>query len=137
MRDKIFDLFRKKPEQKKEDAKPVEEVDGQRNSTRREATADLSRMVAVSFDVPNDWMMGIKGAKATLANRGSEVIAKAVVEVLYYNDDNDLLDKKTISFSGIKAKQKQSVGVPDHQTATRLDYNVISATGANEPFAKR
>ena len=92
-------------------------------------------MVLVKFAVPNSWMMGIKGAKATLTNRGNEVIAKAVVEIVYYNDDNDVVDKRTISFTDIKGKQTKTVAVPDHSTATRLEYNVTSAVG-NEPFAK-
>ena len=117
--------------------KPVEEESGERRSVRREAGSNLAQMVLVKFAIPNDWMMGIKGAKATLTNRSSETIVRAIVEVMYYNDDNDVLDKKTISFSNIKSKQTQTVSVPDHQTATRLEYNVVSATGANEPFASR
>ncbi|HUC80737.1 MAG TPA: FxLYD domain-containing protein [Flavisolibacter sp.] len=134
LRDKIADLFRKKPE--KEEAKPVEEAGGERRAVRREAGSNLAQMVTVRFEIPNDWMMGIKGAKASLKNNSSETIVKAVVEVVYYNDDGDQLDKRTISFSNIKSKQTQTVSVPDHQTATRLEYNVVSATG-NEPFAKR
>ena len=134
LRDKIADLFRKKPE--KEEAKPVEEAGGERRSVRREAGSNLAQMVTVRFEIPNDWMMGIKGAKASLKNNSSETIVKAVVEVVYYNDDGDQLDKRTISFSNIKSKQTQTVSIPDHQTATRLEYNVVSATG-NEPFAKR
>ena len=137
LRDKIADLFKKKPEEKGEEARPVEEENGQRQSTRREAGSSLVQMVTVKFTVPNEWMMGIKGAKATLTNRSSEAIAKAVVEVVYYNDDNDILDKRTISFGSIKSRQTQTVSIPDHQTATRLEYNVVSVTGANEPFAKR
>lgn len=137
LRDKIADLFRKKPEEKGEEAKPAEEENGERRSVRREAGSNLAQLVTVKFVIPNDWMMGIKGAKATLTNRSSETIAKAVVEVIYYNDDNDVLDKKTISFANIKSKQSQAISIPDHQTATRLEYNVVSATGANEPFAKR
>jgi len=137
LRDKIADLFRKKPEEKKEEAKPAEEENGERRSVRREAGSNLAQLVTVKFAVPNDWMMGIKGAKATLTNRSSEIIVKAVVEVIYYNDDNDVLDKKTVSFANIKSKQAQTISIPDHQTATRLEYNVVSATGASEPFAKR
>ena len=137
LRDKIFDLFKKKPAENKEDAKPVEEEAGKRNSTRREAGSNLAQMVAVKFTIPNEWMMGIKGAKATLTNRSSETVANAVIEVAYYNDDNDVVDKRTISFTDIRSKQTKTVAVPDHPTATRLEYNVISAVGANEPFAKR
>ncbi|RYZ25538.1 MAG: hypothetical protein EOO10_18015 [Chitinophagaceae bacterium] len=137
LRDKIADLFKKKPEEKKEEAVPAEEENGERRSVRREAGSNLAQLMTVKFAIPNDWMMGIKGAKATLANRSSETIVKAVVEVIYYNDDNDVLDKKTVSFSNIKSKQTQTISIPDHQTATRLEYNVVSATGAGEPFAKR
>ena len=135
LRDKFLDLFRKKPAEKNEDAKPVEEEDGNRNSTRRESGSNLAQMVTVKFTIPNSWMMGIKGAKATLTNRSSEVVAKALVEVVYYNEDNDVVDKRTISFTDIKSKQTKAVAVADHSTATRLEYNVISAVG-NEPFAK-
>jgi hypothetical protein len=137
LREKIADLFKKNPTEKGEEAKPVEEENGRRQATRREAGSSLVQMVAVKFDIPNDWMMGINGAKATLSNRSSEVLAKAVVEVVYYNDDNDVLMKKTIFFANIKSKQSQTVSVPDHQTATRLEYNIISATGVGEPMAFR
>lgn len=133
LRDKIADLFRKKPNE--EEAKPVEEADGRRQSTRREAGSNLAQLVTVRFEIPNDWMMGINGAKATLANRSSETVARAVVEVVYYNDDNDVLARKTITFTNIKSKQSQTASVPDHQTATRLEYNVISAVGMGEPVA--
>ena len=92
-------------------------------------------MVLVKFSVPNDWMMGIKGAKAILVNSGSEKILKATVEVLYYNDDNELLQKKVITFSKIDGKESQTIAIPDHSTATRVDYNVLSLTGAGQPSA--
>ncbi|GAA4739113.1 hypothetical protein [Flavisolibacter ginsenosidimutans] len=134
LKERIHDLFHKKPEDKKEEAKPAENDNGARQSTRREAGSSLVQMVTVKFDIPNSWMMGIKGAKATLTNRSSETLAKAVIEVRYYNDDNDLLDKKTITFSNIKSKQSGTVSVPEHATATRLEYSVLSAVG-NEPVA--
>ncbi|RYY00306.1 MAG: hypothetical protein EOO53_22260 [Gammaproteobacteria bacterium] len=137
LRDKIADLFKKKPAEKKEEAKPVEEESGRREATHRESGSSLAQMVTVRFTIPNEWMMGINGAKATLTNRGGEIITKAVIEVGYYNDDNEVLTRRTINFSNIKSKQSQTVSVPDHQTATRLEYNVISVTGSSEPFAKR
>lgn len=128
LRDKIFDLFKKKPE-----AQPTEEErpdnNGERSSSRREAGANLAQLVHVRFTVPNDWMMGIKGAKATLVNRSTQTIAKAVVEVLYYDDENQLLQKKTVTFSRIDGKESQTVTIPDHPTATKVDYHVLSAEG--------
>lgn len=130
LRDKIFDIFRKKPEeQSPEEAKPAETENGERRSTRREDGASLAQLVSVRFTVPNDWMMGIKGAKATLVNRSSETVSKAVVEVLYYDDDNNLLQKKTITFGNVDSKDSKTVSIPDHSTATKVDYNVVSVTG--------
>lgn len=130
LRDKIFDIFKKKPaEQTSEEAKPAETENGERRATRREDGANLSQMVSIRFEVPNDWMMGIKGAKATLVNRSSEKISKAVVDVLYYDDDNNLLQKKTINFSNVGDKDSKTISIPDHSSATRVDYNIVSVEG--------
>jgi hypothetical protein len=130
LKEKIADLFRKKPaDSKAEERKPAETENGERVATRREGSADLAQMVHVRFDVPNDWMMGIKGAKATMVNRSSQKILGATVEVLYYNDDNELLQKKTITFGKIDGKEIKTIAIPDHATATKVDYEVISVTG--------
>lgn len=130
LRDKILDIFRKKPEEpKSEEAKPAETENGERRATRREDGANLAQLVSIRFTVPNDWMMGIKGAKATLVNRGSETVGKAVVEVLYYDDDNNLLQKRPITFSNVDGKESKTISIPDHSTATKVDYNIVSVTG--------
>lgn len=81
-------------------------------------------------------MMGIKGAKLSLTNRSSETVAKAVVEVSYYNEENELLQTKTVTVSNIGAGKTGAVTIPDHSFADHLDYKIISVTGAGEPFAK-
>jgi hypothetical protein len=133
--EKFLDLFKKKPEeQKNEDVKTTENENGERRSVRRET--NLATQVTIKFEVPNDWMMGIKGAKASLTNRSTGVIAKAIVEVQYYNEDNELLQIKTVSFSNIGAKKTAIVSIPDHSFADHLDYKIVSVQGAAEPFAK-
>jgi hypothetical protein len=128
LRDKIFDIFRKKPDESNSgEATPSE--NSERRATHREGSASLAQMVHVRFDVPNDWMMGIKGAKATLVNRSSEKISKATVEVSYYDDDNQLLQKKIITFGKVDGKGKQTLSIPDHSTATKVDYSIVSVTG--------
>jgi hypothetical protein len=95
--EKFLDLFKKNAEEKKEEeGRPAENEAGERRSVRRETA--LATQVTVKFEVPNDWMMGIKGAKATLTNRSTETIVKATVEVHYYNEDNELLQTKTLTF---------------------------------------
>ena len=130
LREKFLDLFKKKPEEQQQgEAEKAEPARGERTSTRRESGAELAQMVHVRFTVPNEWMMGIHGAKATLVNRSSETITKASVEVQYYNDDNELLQKKIISFGKIEAKGTQTIAIPDHPSATKVDYSVIAVTG--------
>jgi hypothetical protein len=128
LREKFLDLFKKKPEeQKTEETQPA--GNGERSSTHREAGANLAQQVHVRFTVPNDWMMGIKGAKATLVNRSNETVTKATVEVLYYDDDNQLLQKKVVTFSKVDGKDTQTIAIPDHATATRVDHNIVSVLG--------
>ncbi|HVF80724.1 MAG TPA: hypothetical protein VM884_02280, partial [Flavisolibacter sp.] len=117
-----------------EDAKPAETEGGERRSVRRET--NLATQVTIKFEVPNDWMMGIKGAKASLTNRSNETIVKATVEVYYYNEDNELLQTKTISFSNIGAKKTATLLIADHSFADHLDYKIIAVQGVAEPFAK-
>lgn len=125
LRDKLFDIFRKKPEEaREEEAAPAE-----RSASRRDEGADLAQMVHVRFTIPNEWMMGIHGGRATLVNRSNETIQKATVEVQYFDDDNQLLQKKTISFEKIGGKGSKTIAIPDHPTATRVDYRVVSASG--------
>ncbi len=130
LRDKIFDIFRKKPEEAKgEETSSAETAPSERTASRRDVGSDLSQLVHVRFIVPNEWMMGIHGAKATLVNRSSETIQKATIEVQYFDDDNQLLQKKTISFEKVGGKESKTIPIPDHPTATKVDYSVISAIG--------
>lgn len=128
LREKFLDLFKKKPEAQKEE-EPKPDANNERTATHREADANLAQLVHVRFDVPNDWMMGIKGAKATLVNRSNQTISKATVEVLYYDDDDQLLQKKVVSFGKIDSKESQTISIPDHATATKVDYNIVSVLG--------
>ena len=129
LRDKIFDLFKKKPETPQEETTPAETNSGERTASRRDESANLAQMVHVRFTVPNEWMMGIHGAKATLVNRSSETVQKATIEVQYFDDDNQLLQKKTVSFEKVGGKASKTIPIPDHPTATKVDYSVVSVSG--------
>ncbi|HEV7332056.1 MAG TPA: hypothetical protein VGN63_13555 [Flavisolibacter sp.] len=130
LRDKIFDLFKKKPEtSRQEEAGSAEKTTGERTASRRDESANLAQMVHVRFTVPNEWMMGIHGARATLVNRSNETIQKATVEVQYFDDDNQLLQKKTISFEKVGGKDSKTISIPDHPTATKVDYSGVAVSG--------
>lgn len=129
LRDKILDIFRKDDNEPAKKSEPAKEENGERRPVYRENTTELARMVHVRFDIPNNWMMGVKGAKATLVNRSNETINKATVELSYFDDDNQLLQKKTVSFGKIDGKGTQTISIPDHPTATKVDYEIVSVTG--------
>ena len=136
LKDKFLDLFKKKKDEPViTEAKPVQDDNGERRSARREASADLAMQVSIKFDVPNDWMMGIKAAKASFTNHSDETITRAVVQVVYYNEDNDIVDKRTIYFSNVGANKTQTVSIPDHAVGDHLDYKIVSVQGSGEPVA--
>ena len=74
-------------------------------------------------------MMGIKGAKATMVNRNAETVQKAVVEVHYYDEDNNLLQKRTVQFEKVGGKDSKTIPIPDHPRATSVDYSLVSLLG--------
>lgn len=136
LKEKILDLFKKKETPTKEEAKGVEVEDGERRSVHRQADANLVEQVHIKFTIPNDWMIGIKGAKVSVTNKSNQTIAKATIEVLYYNEDNELLQTKTVSFGKIEAKETGTISIPDHSFADHVEYKIVSVQGAGEPFAR-
>jgi hypothetical protein len=82
-------------------------------------------------------MMGVQGLKITLYNRSTTTVNKAIVEVLYYSEQNSLLEKKTIQFSNIASKKSQTIAATDHRLADHVEYKIISATGIEDAYAKQ
>lgn len=127
LKEKIIDLFRKDEQEKN------------KTSGRQVPTRDinLTKEVSVRLQVPNNWMMGIKGAKAIVVNRSKTDITGGAFELKYLNEDKELVDRKTIFFGSIKAGKMLTVSVPDHATATELEYEILSAKGGGESFVWR
>ena len=137
-------LFKKnKKEQEAEDARAANTTNEGRSATRRDdeqgaTTIDLSDEVQVrSNQSPADWMMGVQGLKLTLYNKSAARLKNATVEVSYFSEQNDLLQKKTLQFSNIAAQKSQTLPAPDHRLADHVTYNVISATGESSAYAKQ
>ena len=78
------------------------------SKTSTEPNIDLTGMIDVTSNAPDNWMMGIKGLKLTLRNRSNVVIQTASVELSYYNDNNQVLEKKLVYFNNISAKGKST-----------------------------
>ena len=143
----LFDgLFKKNKssQEQQEEAPAATGPGGERSSTRRgeasqsPATVDLSDQVVVkSNKTPDDWMMGVQGLQLTLSNRSSTTVTSARVEVSYYSEQNDLLQKKTVSFANVGPKKSQTVAAPDHRMADRVEYTLLSATGEADAYARQ
>lgn len=129
-------LFKKnkKEETVQEDPQPAGNNHNERNAVHRDETASTTVDVADQVEIKmnkssSDWMMGVQGLKLTLYNRSAVTIKTASVEVLYYSEQNELLEKKTIVFSNIASQKSQTVAAPNHRLADHADYRIIAVTG--------
>jgi hypothetical protein len=145
LKEKISNLFKKKNEAgTEEETKATENTDNERKATRRaddDATTsvtDISDQVEIKTNkIADSWMMGVKNVKLTLYNRSNLTLNIAKAEVLYYSDQNTLLEKKIISFVNIPANKSQTLSIPDNRLADHIDYKVASATGVENAYANR
>jgi hypothetical protein len=154
--DVIKNIFTKKD--KKETAKNTEVVTEEprpaenRQATRREEntenrkapeknsaetnTAALTSMIDLSSNAPDNWMMGIKNLKITLRNRSEATLQTASVQVNYYDENNQLLDKKMIYFSNVAPKAKATVSAPDHKFADHVEYKLVTVSAKEDRYAQ-
>lgn len=117
---------------------------GERRATRRgeeEAsapnTAELARQVDVVANNSDNWMMGVKDLKITVRNYNAVPIRSATIEVSYYSESDDLLEKKTVKVSNIPAKGRKIVGAPDQRLADHVELKVVSVTADEEAYAQQ
>lgn len=131
-----------------EDPKPA----NNRQATRREAddnssnsnsqpsnevsTASLMEQIDLSSNAPDSWMMGVKNLKITLRNRSNVTLQTASVLVSYYNENNDLLEKKLVYFNNVAPKSRAVVAAPDSKFADHVDYKLASASAKEDRYAK-
>ncbi len=139
-------LFKKhqKEETVPAEPKPAGNSNKERTATHRDespvetATVDLADQVDVKLNKSTeDWMMGIQGLKLTLYNRSAATVKAAAVEVLYYSEENSLVEKKTVRFSNIPSKKSQTLAAPDHRLADHVEYKILSAVGTEDAYAKQ
>ena len=93
-------------------------------------------MVDITSNTPDNWMMGVKGLKLTLRNRSTSAIQTASVELFYYNDNNQVLEKKLVYFSNVAAKGKSTVTAPDHKYADHVEFKLVTVTAKEDRFAR-
>ena len=145
----INDLFKKKKKDEPTGDEGVVITNGERKARKRgeeiadknetvgtAEITDITSSVEARLNTPENWMMGIKGLKVTLYNRSSAALKNALVEVWYYNEQNSLIEKKTLQFNDIAAGKSKTIAAPDHRLADHADVKVISAKGTDVAYAK-
>ena len=80
-------------------------------------------------------MMGISGLKVTLRNRSNVVIQTAAVNVLYYDANNKLLERKMVYFSNIPARGKLTLPAPDHKWADHVEFKLSAVSAKQDRYA--
>ena len=119
-------------------------ADGERRSTRRGEevastpnTAELARQVDVVANNTEGWMMGVKDLKLTVRNYNSVPLKSASVEVAYYSENDELLEKKTVRVANIPAKGRKTVAAPDQRLADHVELKVLSVSADEEAYAQQ
>ena len=82
-------------------------------------------------------MMGVTGLKVTLRNRNAVALQKAQVQVSYFDDHNQLLDKKTLYFNNVAAKGKMTLAAPDHKYADHIELQLGNVTAREDRYASQ
>jgi hypothetical protein len=140
----FFDKFKSKEKKDKATGKAktgaataTEDV-AKRKPEPAASNVNIANFINVSSNAPGEnWMMGVTGLKLTLHNKSNETVKTAAVEVRYYNEDKDLLEKKVVYFNNVSPKASQTVAAPDHRLAERADYQLVSAVPKEEGYVKQ
>jgi hypothetical protein len=144
---KIGDFFGKfKNKEKRDktvnDPAKTENTTGERVAKKRTdegaPATNLANMVSISANASSgNWMMGVQNLKLTLHNKSNEILKTAVVEVRYYNEDKELLEKKVVQFHNVSPKKSQTIAAPNHRLADHADYQLISAVAKDDAIVKQ
>lgn len=100
------------------------------------STAALAGQIDIYTNSNDNWMMGVKNLKVTLRNRSNVTIQTASVTVNYYNENNELLEKKLIYFNNVGPKTKAVVTAPDNKWADHVDFKLAAVSAKDDRYAR-
>ena len=137
--DGFFGKFKKDKKEETQSAGTSAHADGVRRASKRNETEtaapppapeQLAQQVKVTANEPSDnWMLGIKGLKLTLHNQSDYKLSNAAVEVAYFDEQNTLLEKKTVLFKNVPANKTATLAAPDHRLATYAKHQLLTVSG--------
>jgi hypothetical protein len=92
-----------------------------------ETTAPSMEMLEITGNGRSDsWQLGVYDLKLTLHNHNNVPVKTALVNVLYYDENNRLVDRKTLTFTNIGSRGMQTLKAPDQRWADHVDYRIES-----------
>ncbi len=92
------------------------------------SSTNLADYVEVTTNKPSEnWMLGVHGLKVSLHNTGNETVKTAEVELRYYTEQNEVLDKKIVNFNNILPGKTVTLPAPDHRLADHADFRLVTA----------
>lgn len=100
-----------------------------------EDMSTLMSQIDISSNAPGNWMMGIKNLKVTLRNRSNINLQTASVQVSYFNENDEILEKKLVYFSNVAAKGKATIGAPDNKWADHVELKLVTVSSKDDRFA--
>lgn len=107
-----------------DETKPAEAAS---NGATAEKT-NFDDLVDITSNEPAEkWMLGVHGLKLTIRNRSTETLRTAAVEVRYYSEQNELLEKKVLHFTNVPPSKSATLPVPDHRLADHTEYRFLSS----------
>ena len=93
-------------------------------SPKKDLTAGIQ---VTTIEPSNTWMQGVHGLKMKVENRNDVKVSNAAVEVRYLNDQNAVIEKKTIRLNSIAPGKQITLDIPDHRLADHATATLISA----------
>ncbi|MGZ3939186.1 MAG: FxLYD domain-containing protein [Flavisolibacter sp.] len=125
-----------KPATNRQAARRDEPAKADDNTNHSEvSSASLMEQVDLTSNAPDNWMLGVKNLKITLRNRSNVTIQSASVTVSYYDENNQLLEKKLIYFSNVAPKGRATLAAPDSKFADHVEYKLTTIAGKEDRYA--
>lgn len=90
---------------------------------------DLIESINVSTSTTRyKWLKGVQGLIVNMNNNSNKTIVRAQVDILFFNDQNCIIERDTKVFTNVLPGKSQGIAVSDRPYAQHAGYQVISIT---------
>jgi hypothetical protein len=94
---------------------------------------DLLESIAVNISTTHyKWLKGVQGLTVILNNNSDRRIVRAQIDILFFNDQNCIIERDTKVFTNVAAAKSQAIAVSDRPYASHAGYQVVSITATKK-----